>query len=75
MTSTPYNPENWRTDGRMYPPLDDALRPVPEHPELKRFRAKRHNIFIRDNGAFEVQEVDGPVLVSRPGSDGRGVQP
>lgn len=75
MTSIPFNPANWQTDGRMYPPLDDALRDVPNQPDLKRFRAKRHNIFIRHNGAFEIQEVGGPVLVSRRGSDGRGVKP
>lgn len=74
MTTIPYNPENWETDGRMYPPQDDALRDVPARPEVKRLRAKRHNIFIRQNGAFEIEEVDGPVLVSRPGADGRNVR-
>jgi hypothetical protein len=73
MTTIPQDPANWQTDGRMYPPQDDAIRDVVDHPDVKRFRAKRHNIFIRENGSFEIREVGGPVLVAHPGSDGRGV--
>lgn len=63
----------WETDGRMYPPQDDALRDVAGKPEVKRFRARRHNIFVRQNGAFKIEEIGGQVLVDRPGADGSTV--
>jgi hypothetical protein len=31
MTSIPYDPSSWQTDGRMYPPQDDAVHPVSAH--------------------------------------------
>ena len=74
MTTIPFDPSSWQTDGRMYPPQDDALRAVDGRDDLKRYRTKNHNIFIRNNGAFEIQETVGArVLVARVGSDGTGV--
>lgn len=72
-TAIPFDPTAWQTDGRMYPPQDDARRAVPGHPDVVRFRSRAHNTFIRSNGAFEIQATSGEVLVQRPGLDGRGV--
>lgn len=73
MTDLPNMPENWQTDGRMYPPQSDHARGVDGHPGLTRYRSRGHNTFIRDNGAIEIQNLKGHVLLSKPGKDQRGV--
>ncbi len=72
-TNIPFQPEHWQTDGRMYPPEDDNAREVEGKSDLLRYRHKAHNTFIRNNGAIEIQDVDGKVLFEKCGSDGRGV--
>ena len=74
LTGIPYNPDNWQTDGRMYPPRPDSMREVDGHPEVTRFRSSAHNTFIGDNGGIEIQTVSSKeVVFSKPGEDGRGV--
>lgn len=74
MTSIPNQPENWQTDGRMYPPLSDSVRSVPNHPLVKRLRSRGHNTFIGVNGSIEIQVVgSGVAIFSKPGNDGRRV--
>lgn len=73
MTDLPNKPANWQTDGRMYPPQMDQSRNVDSRPDLVRYRSRGHNTFFRDNGAIEIQDLEGHVLLSKPGKDGRGV--
>jgi hypothetical protein len=74
MTSIPFNPDAWQTDGRMYPPQSDSLREVDQHPKVKRFRSRAHNTFVRENGAIEIQTAPGAeTLFTKPGADGKGV--
>ena len=73
-----YNPNLWRTDGRMYPPREDNIRDVPGRPHVKRLRSLGHNTFIGDNGSIEVQTAGrgatpGEVVFSKPGASGKGV--
>ncbi len=68
LTSIPNNPENWETDGRLYPPQDDAARPV--RPGVIRYRNKKHNTLIADNGAIEIQDDRGKPLFEKAGADG-----
>lgn len=74
MTSIPFNPELWQTDGRMYPPQADSVREVEGHPKVKRLRSLKHNTYIGENGAIEIRPApDGEVILAKPGADGKGV--
>jgi hypothetical protein len=70
LTDILFSPDAWQTDGRMYPPQSDNLRDVPGRPRVKRFRSRKHSIYIGDNGAIEIRtEPDGELLLSKPGAD------
>ena len=73
LTEIPNIPENWRTDGRMYPPQDDSRREVAGWPAVTRYRSLWHNTYIAQNGAIEIAAVDGEVLLSKAGANGRHV--
>jgi hypothetical protein len=73
LTGVPNLPQNWREDGRMYPPQADHMRSVPGHPRVKRFRTAGHNIFVGENGSLQMVALGGSVEFEKPGVDGRGV--
>ena len=74
LTDIAYQPGNYETDGRMYPPQEDSARDVPERQDVVRYRSRSHNTYIRDNGAIEIQDLDGNVKFSKPGSNDLGVE-
>lgn len=73
LTGVPNCPENGESDRRIYPPQRDATRDVPRHPQVKRFRSRRHNTYIGENGSVEIVTLSGRIEVQKPGLDGRGV--
>lgn len=75
LTDIPYDLDRSDSDGRLYPPLQDSVREVEGHPNLRRYRNRAHNTFIGTNGAIEIRLIDEtkPSLISKPGRDGRGV--
>lgn len=73
LTAIPYNPENWRSDGRIYPPQPDSEREVGTHPGVRRYRSVGHSTFIASNGAIEIRRIDQTVEFAKAGADGRGV--
>ena len=71
LSGMPYDLEKWQSDGRMYPPQDDSERGVPGRPFVRRYRSRRHNTFIAENGALEIRTVDDEILLTKAGADGR----
>jgi hypothetical protein len=58
----------------MYPPEEDSAREVPGRDDLVRYRSRAHNTYIRDNGAVEIRHIDGTVVFSKAGANGKGVE-
>lgn len=74
LSGVPFDPDHWRTDGRMYPAQDDSAADVPGYPNVTSYRHRRHETFIAENGAFEIRSVDtGDVVIAKLGADGKGV--
>jgi len=73
LSGVPYNPANWRTDGRLYPPHLDGERAETPHPKVRRFRSVAHNTLIGQNGSIEIQTLDGAIVFSKPGADDRRI--
>lgn len=67
----PYSPEQWKSDGRMYPPQEDSQRKCPKKPSLRKYRSKAHYDFIGINGSIRIETLEGKVLLDKSGSDGR----
>jgi hypothetical protein len=73
LSGFPNDPTAW-LDGRLYPPNADAERDVPGHPDVKRYRSKEHNTFIRANGAIRIEVVGTrEVIFDKPGANGAKV--
>jgi hypothetical protein len=72
-SETPFDPDAWETDGRLYPPQVDSRRVVRGRADVTRYRSRSHNTFIAENGAIEIQTIDGVVLLSKAGADGESV--
>lgn len=73
-SGVPNNPENFQTDGRLYPPQMDSVRKVAGFPHVLRYRNSNHNTFIPSNGAIEVRRVNSEeVQFAKPGANGKGV--
>jgi hypothetical protein len=70
LADIPYQPGSRGTDGRMYPPQEDSARDVPGRSDVVRYRSRGHDTYIRDNGAIEIRDLAGNVVLSKPGSNG-----
>ena len=71
LSGVPFRPENWMSDGRLYPPQADARVRCPERPSLRKYRNKGHYNFIGRNGSIRIETLAGRVLLNKPGQDGR----
>lgn len=73
-SGVPKNPDNWQTDGRLYPPQPDRSYAVDGFPDVVRYKSFGHNTYIASNGAIEVKIVaTNEVDFAKPGANGKGV--
>lgn len=77
-TKIPFDPDAYKTDGRLYPPQADSAYEVEGFPGVTRLRSLGHNTFIADNGAIEIRLLgvppeSGDLLFEKSGSNGKGV--
>ena len=72
LTSIPYDPSQWRSDGRLYPPQKDNMLET-GGPQVGGFRSFRHRTLIGLNGAIEIRETSGRIVFAKPGADGKFV--
>jgi len=56
-SGVPSNPDNFQTDGRLYPPQSDCSYAVDGFPDVTRYRSAGHNTYISTNGAIEIKVV------------------
>ena len=75
LTTAPFDPPSWNTDGRLYPPQVDNMRDLPGRGDVKQFRNRRHITLIGDNGAVEIRVAQGRSIFAKPGADGRSISP
>ena len=69
-----FNPSNWKTDGRMYPPDLDRAYSVDGFPEVIRYNSFRHDTFISSSGAIEVRVIKtNEIVFTKSDVDGKGV--
>ena len=71
-SGVPYAPQNWRSDGRMYPAGEDFRRKMPTDLVACYFH-RQHESQFGANGSFRILErhpVNPKVLMDRPGRDG-----
>jgi len=65
------NPDNWRTDGRMYPPQADMARASSNTPGVTVYRNRAHTTLIAVNGALAIMALPRrTVLIIKAGADG-----
>ena len=70
----PNNPQNWQTDGRLYPPQTDRVFAVDNFPAVLRYNSFKHDTYIASNGAIEIRVIStGAVDFTKAGSNGKGV--
>jgi hypothetical protein len=72
LSGVPFDPPNWKIDGRMYPPQPDKEK-LTERPGARAFRTVGNLILLGDNGAIEVQDLRGQVVFSKSGADGKTI--
>lgn len=72
-SGVPNHPEDWRTDGRMYPPQEDSFQDVEHFPDVVGMGTRGHTVYIGPNGSIEIRVRGAEVVLEKPGADGKGV--
>ena len=72
LTSIPFDPSQWQSDGRLYPPQDDNMIAT-DNAFVVCFRSVRHRTYIGVNGSIEIKEGTGSLVFSKSGADGRSI--
>jgi len=72
-SGTKFDPAQWKTDGRLYPPQLDNRRAVAGYPEVVRYRSLGHHTLIGSNGSIQIITIRGATELMKAGTDGRHV--
>jgi hypothetical protein len=73
-SGVPYDPANWRTDGRLYPPQTDRVYAVEGFLGVLRYNSFKHDTYIASNGAIEARIIaTSEVHFTKAGTNGKGV--
>jgi hypothetical protein len=68
-----FDPDNWMSDGRMYPPQDDS-EPRSDILGARLFYSRGHRLYFGRNGAIRIENRTGPdrgkIVLNKPGRDG-----
>jgi hypothetical protein len=65
LSGVQFDPKNWPTDGRMYPPQADKA--FLEEGGVTRYRNARHYTFIGPDGSIEITDLDRNVIFHKDG--------
>ncbi len=70
-SGVPFCPENWRDDGRMYPPQDDSEKKT-KIAGVRMFRTRGHRVWIAKNGAIRITtaQAETQMVLDKIGKDG-----
>lgn len=79
-TDDPNEPERWRELDRMFPPQSDRIALESPRPGITTVVTRGHEIYIGDNGSFEIRrrgktkDDSTPIIeMFKPGADGKGL--
>jgi hypothetical protein len=65
----------WNDERRMSAPPSEHHHGVLGRDDLIQFHTKGHVLTVRENGAYEIRDLAGALEFSKPGADGRPVDP
>ena len=72
-SGVPYDPTNWASDGRLYPPQEDQRTNDPIV-GVRAYRSRGHRTYISEDGAIRIVRVTGDVVdFHKPNSSGQEV--
>jgi len=74
LSGKPYDPTYPRDDRRMYPPKDDAYRPILGRQDLRRYRSRQHNTYFSDSGAILIVDLQMNVVLDKPDLNARSIK-
>ena len=72
-SGVPFDPSNWQSDGRLYPPQEDSKRSVDGRENLHRYRSRGHNTFISSDGAILILDLSKNVIFEKSGRNGESI--
>lgn len=72
-SGVPEKPENWQTDGRMYPAQPDRIKKHSSRSDVTIHESKGHESHIGDNGAIHIKDKSGKLEFRKKGKDGKHV--
>lgn len=68
LTGIPFNPDDYKKDGRMYPPQPDREFATDDRPDVRQFLSVGHITAIGRDGSIEIRDRHtGALYFAKPG--------